>query len=179
MEKEKRTKYTSGKIYFYIIAFFIIAIFISWYIISWKEVKNDEQFISSYLLSTGTINYEISDIKEINQVMGESPNEYFVYVGYTKDENVYKLEKKLKRIIDDYNLKDYFYYLDITKNIDEEDDIVTKLNEIFTTENIKNVPCILYFKDGILVEVISNSKGTFEINEFSKLLKNNEFEKIK
>ena len=70
MEKEKRTKYTSGKIYFYIIAFFIVAIFISWYIISWKEVKNDEQFISSYLLSTGTINYEISDIKEINQVTG-------------------------------------------------------------------------------------------------------------
>ena len=117
------------------------------------------------------------DIDEIVQVLKESPSEYFIYISYTNDEDVYKLEKKLKKVIDSYGLKDEFYYINITDYQDDET-IFTQLNDTFNTTRIKNTPCILYFKNNELAEVILDNTEIFEIDEFTNILKEYEYEKI-
>ncbi|MBE6155194.1 MAG: hypothetical protein E7164_00350 [Firmicutes bacterium] len=175
-KKINNNKYIPSRNYIYG-AFLIIAIILLiWYVLSWYNVKQTEKFMTSYLISTNTIANEISDINEIVQVLKESPSEYFVYISYNNNEDIYKLEKKLKKTIDSYALKDEFYYINIT-DYQNDKDITTKLNDAFNTTKIKNTPCILYFKNNQIEKVIINSKGIFDSSEFEELLKEYDYEK--
>ena len=176
-KKKKNNKYIPVKNYIYGILIFIAIILLAWYFISWYQVKKTEKLMNSYLVTSNTVNSEIKDITEIVQVLKESPSEYFVYISYTNDEAVYKLEKKLKNIIDNYGLKDEFYYINIT-DYQNDENIYFKLNDTFNTTRIKNTPCILYFKNNELEDVIINSKKVFNSNELVKLLQEQEYERI-
>lgn len=175
-KKNKSNKYFPVKNYIYGLLIFLAIILLAWYAISWYKVKQTEKLMTSYLVASNTITYEIKDLNEIVQVLKESPSEYFVYISYTNDEEVYKLEKKLKKEIDNYGLKDEFYYINITEYLDDEE-IYTKLNNAFNTTQIKNVPCLLYFKNNQLEKVIINKSKVFEASDFSKLLQEYEYEK--
>jgi len=146
----------------YIVPFCVILgfIFIVLYINKWNEVKELEKYLNSYLLSTKTISLEMNDINQINSVLSETPSYYFVYISYTKDKNVFNFEKKLKPIIDDYNLQNNFYYINVTdikeNNKNYLNDIALELN---VSESIINkVPIILYFKDGSFINSATNAK---------------------
>ena len=176
-KKNKSNKYFPYKNYIYGLLIFIAIILLAWYVISWYNVKQTEKLMNSYLITSNTVTSEIKDLNEIIQVLKESPSEYFVYISYNNDEDVYRLEKNLKKIIDNYGLKDAFYYINIT-DYKENKDVYTKLNDSFNTTRINNAPCILFFKDNELKEVIINKTGVFNINEVTKLLNNYEYEKI-
>ncbi len=145
------------------------------YFKKWQEVREDEKYLSSYLISTNTVNLEMNDIKEINSVLSETPSSYFIYISYTKDKDVYNLEKKLKPLIDDYNLQNSFYYINVTNikenNKDYKEDIAHELN--IDKDKIKKVPIILYFKDGKLVQ-----NGVYNEREFEKLLKEQDIDNM-
>ena len=169
-------KYFPYKNHLYLIIGIIVILLIGWYIASWLNIKNEEKLSASYLVKTNTITYSIDDLKEISSIFQESPSEYFVYISYTGEESVYKLEKRLKKVIDDYNLKDEFYYLDITSLKDDENTL-NKLNKEFDTDKIINYPCILYFKDGQIKDIIVDKNNVFDYNKFVNLLKDNTYEK--
>ena len=173
---KKNNKYFSLKRYLYLGIAAIAIILLIWYIISWHNVKQTEKYLNSYLIKTNTIQYEIDDISEIIQVLKESPSEYFIYISHTEDENIYKLEKKLKKIIDEYNINEAFYYININNYLDGND-IYSRLNEIFNTSKITNNPCILYYKNNEFNSIIINEKGIFDYNDFIKLLTENDYEK--
>lgn len=153
----------------YIIYLIIIlgVIFIALYVNKWHQVKEQEKYLNSYLVSSNTISLEMTDIKEINSVLSETPSYYFVYIGYTKDKSVYNLEKKLKPLIDEYNLQNNFYFINVTnikeKNKNYKSDIATELK--IDDDYIKKVPVILYFRNGSLVNNAYNAK------DFEGLLK--------
>ena len=79
-----------------IILFIILALIYSY---MWYRVKEQEKYLTSYLISSNTISYEMTEINEIASVLSETPSNYFVYIGYTKDQKVYNLEKELKPLI--------------------------------------------------------------------------------
>ena len=54
------------------------------YFYKWHQVREDEKYLQSYLISTNTINLETNDIKEIKTVLSESPTNYYIYIGYKK-----------------------------------------------------------------------------------------------
>lgn len=176
-KKTKSSKYIPAKNYIYGLLIFVAIILLVWYFISWYQVKQTEKLMTSYLVTSNTVNYEIKDITEIVQVLRESPSEYFVYISYTNNEDIYKLEKKLKKVIDNYGLKDEFYYINITDYM-QNDSVYTDLNNTFNTTRIKNAPCILYFKNNELEDVIIDKNSVFDINEFTELLNEYEYEKI-
>lgn len=156
------------RIYVYILIIIICGVSLFFYLNRWKEVKEEEKYLNSYLISTKTISLELNDINEINTVLSETSNNYFVYISYTKDKNVYKLEEKLKPLIDEYNIQNYFYFINVTdikedksKN-DYKEQIALKLN--ITKNNLKEIPVILYFKDGSLIKSVTNA------DDFKKLL---------
>lgn len=165
-----KTNNSSGKIYLYICLLIIGVFILAWYLSSWYYLKKEERLSKSYLINSSTIEYEITDVSEIDQVLKESPSSYFVYISYTNDEKVYRFEKKLKKYIDNYNIKDSFYYLNITSYLEKED-LIDKLNKRFDTNEIKKVPCILYYENKILTKVING----FEYLEFSDILKTDNF----
>lgn len=152
-----------------IILFVVIgAVLVLLYCYKWHQVRNEEKYLTSYLVSTNTISLEMNEIDEIDSVLLETPSYYFVYISYTKDESVYNLEKKLKPLIDEYDLQNNFYYINVTdikeNNKNYKADIAKKLN--VDSSKINEVPVILYFKDSKLVkDSITNAK------DFEKLLK--------
>lgn len=140
------------------------------YIYRWQDVKDKEKYMNSYLLDSGTISLEIKNLDEVNQILSESPTEYFVLVTYTNDKDTYNLEKGLKDIIDNYKLSDSFYYLNI-ESIKEEDNYLTRINNAFNTDMIKAVPVILYYRDGEIVDTVRrNDDNCINAADFQKLL---------
>ena len=42
--------------------------------------------MNSYLITSNTLSYEIKNLNEIDQILKESPNDYFVFITYNNDE---------------------------------------------------------------------------------------------
>ena len=132
--------------------------------------------MNSYLITSNTLSVEIKDLSETVQVLKESPSEYFVYISYTNDEKIFNFEKKLKKLIDNYNLKDEFYFVNVT-NIKDDENFYSEINDTFNTKLISNIPSILHFKNNELKKVIYNKDLNKTYTEFENLLKENEFDK--
>lgn len=164
---------------YYIIGIVLMSIaLIAFYIYRVNQVKNTEQMQSSYLLSSGTINLEIKNLEEVDQILSEAPNDYFVLISYTNNQDTYNLEKGLKTIIDKYSLSDRFYYLDVTSIMNDEN-YLTRINNAFDTDLITMVPTILYYKNGKLATdgvVQRIDKNPINAGDFQKLLDIYEYE---
>ena len=123
----------------------------------------------SYLISSDTIYLVVNNINEIKNVFLEAPNYYFVYISSLCNENAYNLEKELKPLIDEYQLQNNFYFLDVTNfkdsNLDYKNDIALALD--IDQNIISDIPVILYFKDGKLLNDI------FTAEEFKNILESN------
>lgn len=174
-KKSKKNNINFKKLFYFIIGFLLI-IFLIWYIISWKNVKKEEKLMNSYLITSNTLSVEIKDLSETIQVLKESPSEYFVYISYTNDEKIFNFEKKLKKLIDNYNLKGEFYFVNVT-NIKDNENFYSEINNTFNTKLINNIPCILHFKNNELKKVIYNKDLNKTYTNFENLLKENEFDK--
>lgn len=174
-KKSKKNNINFKKIFYFILGFLLI-IFLIWYITSWKNVKQEEKLMNSYLITSNTLSVEIKDLSETVQVLKESPSEYFVYISYTNDEKIFNFEKKLKKLIDNYNLKDEFYFVNVT-NIKDDENFYSEINDTFNTKLINNIPCILHFKNNELKKVIYNKDLNKTYTNFENLLKENEFDK--
>lgn len=179
MPKTKKNKNIPMKNYYMVIFIFLAVILVTLYVFKMYEVKKAEKYQESYLISTETINLEINDLKEIDQVFMEAPESYFVYIGYTKDEDVYKLEKELKPIIEEYGLKDVFYYIDAT-NLKSEENYIDKLNNSLNLnkDKIDHIPTIIYFNNDSYEIIKRDDNNTIKAADLGKLLDINKMEKI-
>ncbi len=157
-------------------AIVVVLILLGFYIYQWQKVKNQEKYMNSYLLDSGTVSLEIKNLDEVSQILTESPNEYFVLITYTGDKETYELEEDIKNIIDDYKLSDSFYYLNI-KNLLKEDNYLNRLNNAFNTDKITAVPIILYYKDDVLIDTVSRvDDNIINAGDFQKILDIYEYE---
>ena len=147
-KKSKKNIYSLKKT-IYIALSIIILILLIWYAYSWYKVKNLEKYYNSYLLNSNTVSLEIKDLNEVVQV--------------------------LKELIDNYNLKDEIYYVNIT-SIKNDDDLYDKINSTFNTKLINNVPAILYFKNKELVNVINYENTSKVYNELKNTLIENGYD---
>lgn len=180
MKKKKEIKgsrYIPRKNYVYALLIFVGIILLCWYILSWHDVKKQDRYSQSYLISTNTLALEITNIKEIPEVLKETPNEYFVLISYTGDKEIENLEKDLKKIIDNYGIKDATYYVNVTSH-KEDTNLYNDLANSFKTNRIKNIPCILYYINGNIEDVIISRKDLFEAKDFEELLKKQNYDKI-
>lgn len=177
-KKKNESRFIPLKNYYIASFVFLAIIFITLYIFKWYEVKQSEKYRESYLVSTETITLEINEENELKQVFLEAPEEYFVYIGYRNDKDIYNLEKELKPIIDDYNLKDIFYYVDATE-LRKSDNYLEMLNETLklNNEKIDKIPTIIYFSKDNYEIVNRDDENIIKAADFSKLLDIKEFEK--
>lgn len=178
-KKKKAEEKISAKNYVYAILILVVAILLTLYIFAWIKVNKEEKLVESYLLKTSTINYKIEDIHTTKQVLSESPTSYFIFIGYSKDEEEYNIEKSFKKVIDNYKLNDMFYYIDVTPYIenDEYKDILKKELNV----NIDNAPALIYVHEGEILEsnILDGIDDTkLKVNDFNRLLEIYEFKAV-
>ena len=176
MKKENKAveKKINSKNYVVVAVIFLILILGSLYLYKWYDVYTEEQVSTSYLMKTKTLVYEVKDLSEIEAVFSETPNEYFVYVSYTGSEDVYNLEEELKPIIEEYKLKDYIYYINVTDMM-KKDNYLDELNKALGLEEnkITQVPTIIFFKDGVVEDdsiITREDSNIMQAGDFAKLL---------
>ncbi len=165
MSKKKYKNYYIGIVIALLIIFAIL------YYFRIYESARLQKYEKSYLVDTGAVNLSINSLDEIKQVFSEAPESYFVFVSYTKDEAEYKLESKLKPVIDNYGLKDTFYVL-ITNDFKDDDNLYDEINKTFNLakDKINSIPIIIYFKD--------KSYEIVDPNKLESFLEKNNFEKV-
>ena len=177
-EKQKINKKNKN----YIVAgfLFLAVILITIYIFKWYQVFNSEKITKSYLLSSHTLTNEINSLDEIESVFSEAPDEYFIYISYTNNKDIYDMEVDLKKIIKKYNLEDKMYYLNVD-NIKDNSGYLEELNAVLnlTEEKITNVPTILYFKDHTLVNggiIHKDDNSLMQASDLEQLMETLEIE---
>ena len=167
MSKSKHRNYYIGVVIALLIIFAVL------YYLKVYETARQKKYSESYLVSSGAVDLNVDSLEGIDQVLSEAPESYFVFISYTKDEAEYKLETKLKTIIDGYGLKDSFYIVNTTAYTEnDDDDLYDKLNDSFklNKDKINSIPIIIYFKDKDYKIIDPNKLESF-------LIKNN-FEKV-
>lgn len=178
-KKTANERYTNPKNYIYAFLILVGGILLVFYIFSWYQVKQEEKYMTSYLLSSKTIESSIQDLDSYNQIKQEFPSSYFIYIGYTSDEEVYDLEKDLKRVIDKYKINDIFYYIDLTELMKNNKNYLEEIKNKLGVKELKNIPAIIYVNEGTISE--SNildgvNDTTLKVEDFEQLLDIYEFE---
>lgn len=179
---DKNQKYISPKNYIYALLILIGGILIALYFFEWYQVKQEEKLMSSYLITSNTIESNIKDLESLSQITQEAPSSYFIYIGYTGSEEVYNLEKELKRVIDKFKLNDEFYYLDVTELKNNNDKYLEEINNNLGIDTLERVPAIIYVKEGKILEndILDGVKDTLlKASDLEQLLDIYEFEIVK
>lgn len=171
-----------SKNYIYAILILIGGIVLALYIFEWINIKNEEKLMTSYLISSNTINSSIEDFNSLSQILKETSSSYFIYFGYTGDEGVYEFEKELKRVIDNYKLSDNFYYFDLSKVKEENENYLNDIKKTLNIISIEKVPAIIYVHKGKIVDanILDGVNGTMlKVADLENLLDIYEYELVK
>lgn len=151
----------------YIIVLFIIIgiVFLTLYLF-----RDNEEVVQSDLYR---VVYEIQYEELNSSVFDETTDDYFIYISYLDDNNVAKLEQKVKNIIVANDLQNNFYYLNATELKEDElfiMDLNNKLN--LTEEKVQDLPSIIFYNNNKVEKVITSKKNrTFNVNELKKIIK--------
>ena len=167
--------------YFYALLILVGCVLLVLYIFKWRDVKQEEKLMNSYLITSNTIQNSVKDLDSLNLIRQEAPSSYFIYLSYHGDEKIYELEEKLKPIIDKYNLNDIFYYVDLTKLMEEEN-YLDKVNETLEVKNIEKIPAIIYVNEGKIAKndiLDGTNNNILSANELENLLGLYEFDAVK
>lgn len=175
-------RYIDPKNYLYAFIILVGGILLTLYIFEWYNVKKEEKLQTSYLITSNTLDSRIVGLETLNQIRQEAPSSYFIYLSYTGDEEVYNLEKKLKRLIDKYGLNDIFYYVDLSELKVNNQDYLKIIESNLAINSLKNLPAIIYVENGEIyknniLDGINNTK--LKVTDLEELLDVYEFETIK
>ncbi len=174
-----KERYINPINYLYALLILVGGILLVFLIFNWYNSKKEEQLLISYLISSNTIESSIDDLNSISLIKQEAPSSYFIYMSYTKDENIYNLEKSLKKLIDKYKLNDIFYYVDLTKLKESNSNYLDLIKESLNLKELDNLPALIYIQDGEVKEVLDGVKNTLlKITDIEQLLDIYEFETI-
>jgi len=168
----------------YLYAFLILigGILFTLYMFEWYQVKREEKLMTSYLITSNTIQSSIEDLDSLNQIRQEAPTDYFMYISYTGNEEVYNLEKELKRVIDKYKLNDIFYYVDLTDLKNNNENYLNDVKNKLQIKELDKLPVIIYVSEGKILN--SNildgiNKTMLKAEDLEQLLEIYEFEAVK
>ena len=159
------------KNYIIAVGLVIAAVLLTLYGFAWYNVLKENKISQSYLVKSKVISNEIQNLEELEAVFAEAPDEYFIYISYTGQEDIYNMEKDLKKVINKNELNDQFYYLNVTSIKDKQnylEDINTSLK---LDKKVKQIPTIAYIKEGRVVDIIDKEDDNMmNVGDFQKLL---------
>lgn len=142
------------KNYIALLLIFVGVVVLLIYIKSWSNTYKEDKYSKSYL--SGLVEeVKLSELEMSTKEM----NEVFLLITKTNDKSVYKKEKKIYSNMKSMDLIDKFIYVDITN----DKDYLSKLNSILGNFSIKDLPTLLYIKNGEFVNVVEDITSVKEI----------------
>lgn len=124
---------------------------------NYENNKLNKSYIAKYVTNIS--------IKDLSNAIVESGDNTFVYFGVTGNDNIYKMEKELKKSVVNNHMEDEFLYIDATKMK------LSAANELFDTDKkIQKFPAIVYLKNGSVVEILDSSMHVLNSSDFNNLL---------
>ena len=133
-----------------ILTIVVVIYFFKWYSFRERSVLGIS-IMDDYLMS---INYN-----ELDDYLIENKNAY-IYVSVLNDSNIRRFENRFKNIIVRDNLGSYLLYMDLTGDVNKLDKYGSSIN----------IPCILVFNDGVLLDVYDIKRDNFNVNKLEEYL---------
>ena len=156
MKKQERV--IPKKNYLYLIIMLLCVVFCTFFVVEIsKEIQNKKLEVSNF-------NEFISEVKleEVDSVLTEPSSDLFIIVTKVNDEEVYKLEGNIKKLIKSLDMRDNFIYIDNTNG--SIDNLNKKLKS-----NIK-VPALVYYKNGEYVKTIDSSEDLLTVGDIEHVI---------
>ncbi len=157
---KKNERVVPIKNYIYLLIMIIVVVSLTFLIFNINKNYQTEKLETSYLANYLTV----VKTEELSNILSEPSSELFIFVTKTNDENVFNLEKDLKKIIKKHDLRDNFILLDYT---DESN--VEELNKILKSD-IETIPAIIYIKNGEFIKSIDSKESLLKSSDFEKML---------
>lgn len=158
MKKEKEIPF---KNYIILAVILIFTILLVVYLFNWQSIyqknKLQEPILDKYLM---VINYN-----ELDDYLVEN-KEAIVYVSVLNDEKIRMFENKFKNLIIKNDLNNKILYLNLTNESVE-------INKKYLS-NLSEVPTLIIFDEGKVVESYSIKDNNYDIKAFEKFLKKEE-----
>ena len=132
---------------------------------NYEKNKGNESYIAKYV---STIKYN-----DLKNTITELNTNSFIYLSYTGDNRIFDFEKKLRKVLRQYDLEDNFIYVDCTSLVNKN---TNTISNILTIDNL-TLPAIIYFKDGNPVDYINSKNGLINESHFAQLLDKYEIER--
>jgi len=164
---KKNDRIIPKKNYLYLIIMMVIVVFVTFFVFDINNKYQTRKLGISYLYEYVT---EVK-LEDLNNILTEPSSELFILVTKTNDEVVYNLEKDIKKVIKEHDLRDNFIYIDYT----DKEDKLGELNKILDC-NIKTVPALIYYKDGEYVKSIDSSEEVLKSVDLAQILDEYEVE---
>lgn len=176
---KKNERYIPTKNYVTAFIIILIIIILTLYIFEWYKVYEKNQVEQSYLIKSNIIRNEIKEIKEVEAIFTEVPDDYFIYISYTGNKEIYNMEKDLKDIISRYNINDKFYFINVTDMM-KNDNYIEELNNSLGLEEqkITKVPTIIYYKNGEVAKngiLTRDDDNIINAGDFGQFLETREY----
>lgn len=153
------------KNYLYLLIMIIMVIFVTFSIVNIGNYYSNKKLEKSYF--DGYIN-QVS-LKDLKNVLTEPSSELFILITEVNNEKVYDVEKDIKQVIKNRDIRDNVIYMDYT------DKDISKLNKEFNS-NIRSIPAIMYFRNGKFVTSIDSYNNLLSAGDFEQLLDSYEVE---
>lgn len=155
------------KNYLYLLIMLIIVVFITFSIVKIGKYYDEKKLEKSYF--DGYIS-EVT-LKDMKNILTEPSSEMFIIITEVNNEEIYRQEKDIKKVIKKRDIRDNIMFIDYTDNKND----LSELNKVLGS-NIKSIPAIIYYKNGELIKTIDSSNGLLNAFEFEKLLDSYEVE---
>jgi len=155
------------KNYLYLLIMLLIVVFVTFGIVKISKYYDEKKLEKSYF--DGYIS-EVT-LKDMNNILTEPSSEMFIIVTEVNNENIYNIEKDIKKVIKRRDIRDNVMFINYTDNKKD----LNELNKVLGSD-IKNIPAIVYYKNGQVVTSIDSTNGLINAGEFEKLLDSYEVE---
>lgn len=156
---KKNEREVPKKNYLMLLLMIIFVVVITFVIFDINDKYQSRKLENSYL--AGYIS-EVN-VNDLNNILTEPSSELFILVTKTGEEDVYNFEIDLKKVINKYDLRDNFIYINYT------DEDLNELNKVLGSD-ITTIPAVIYFKNGDYVKSIDSSSSMLNSGDFEKLL---------
>ena len=159
MKKEREIAFKNYIILALVLIITIIGVI---YIFMWYSSKEKSKLelpiLDDYIMP---INYN-----ELNDYIIEN-KDAVIYTSVLNDVNIRLFENKFKNVIIKNNLNSSILYLDLTNEI-KDNNVLLKMEKKYGTKI--EVPSLMVFKDGILIDVYNIKEDNYNVKKLEKYL---------
>lgn len=150
------------KNYFILGIILLVSMFLVYYCYLWFQIYDEDRLntpiMDKYLQ---VINYN-----ELSSYIGENGSAV-IYVSFLGDETVRNFENDFKEVILDYSLKNDILYMDLSDEL--SDNLGKEIYSLYGLDSY-NIPSIIVFEDGVLVDTYDIVSHNYNVKKVQKHL---------